>query len=639
MQILEQAQDTLVFENSHIRREITFRHGRPVMTALTRLDSGYTWKSSAENTVIDLPDFDWSICETTFEDGIVTFRANYIVRWVITAAENTPAITSRLFAKALPVEETGMPMSGALSDDETEHAVPDITDRVFHDGRHVILDCVRFFDRTDLTDTLLREERSYLYRSEESYDGHLFFLTDPIAGECCMICKEAPSAAAHLNRTSCDVRAAYDRITVLGSGIDYRSLTPDSFTAGYPVTIALCAAGEGPAAARAVYTDHCGGFVPFIMSNTWGDRSRDAAVCQKFLENEILCAAEMGVDIVQIDDGWQKGRSANSAAVQNGVWNGGFYENDPDFWTPDPEKFPDGFGPLCRFAYAKGVALGLWFSPDASRDYANWKRDADVLLGFFRTFGIRHFKLDGMHITTKTGEKNFLRMCYRLMMESEGRIAFQMDITNDLRPGWFYEKELGTLFVENRYSDWGNYYPHNTLRNLWQTAKYVPAQKLLFEVLNLRRNADKYLCSDGTPDPLAPQGYSPDYVFASVMAANPLIWCEMQHLAEEDRCALASVIREYKLRRDDFTEVIPAGECPSGFSLTGFYIRGEEHDYYIGLRECSDRDTVRIPVERILCTNDPELLNDGDTVRFSAQRAYFFAMLRKTAYLPAEVDR
>ncbi len=633
MQILEQALDTLVFENAYIRREITFRHGRPVSSALTRLDSGYTWKNNSETSLIHLPDFDWSICETTYDDGIITFRANYIVRWIISVAENAPAVTSRLFAKALPIEETGMPTFDSDEDDTSAPTEADITDRVFHDGRHIILDSVQFFDRTDMTDTLLREERSYPYRTEESYDGNLFFFTDPAAGECCMICKEAPSAAAHLNRAACDVRACNTCFSVLGSGIDYRSLTPDSFTAGYPVTIALCAKDDGPQTARAVYTDHCGGFAPFIMSNTWGDRSRDTAVCQEFLEREIECAAEMGIDIVQIDDGWQKGRSANSATVSNGVWNGGFYESDPDFWTPDPEKFPDGFGPLCRLAYEKGIALGLWFSPDARDDYANWKRDTDVLLGFFRTFGIRHFKLDGMHITSKTGEKNFLRMCYRLMMESEGRIAFQMDITNDLRPGWFYEKELGTLFVENRYTDWGNYYPHNTLRNLWQTAKYIPAQKLLFEVLNLRRNADNYLLSDGTPDPLAPQGYSPDYVFASVMAANPLIWCEMQHLTEEDRASLASVIAEYKLRRDDFVEVIPAGECPSGFSLTGFYIRGAEHDYYIGLRELSEHDTVRIPVERILCTNDPDLQTDGDTVRFSARRTYFFAMLRKTAYL------
>ncbi len=631
MQYLENAIDTLVFENDLIRREITFRHGKPVSGTLTRLDSGYTWHSDKEAPLLHLPGFDWSMVETTYEDGIVTFTSNYIVRWVFTVAQNTPAIRSQLFARALPIEETGIQSDiETIGDTDAPVAEPDIIDRVFHAGRHVRLNCVRFFDRTDHIDSLVREEEAYLYHIEEAFDGNLFFFTDPTVGESCMIQKEAPSAMAHLNRAASDVRASSALFSVFGSGIDYENLSPAGFTAGYPVTVALCSSDACAHTARSVYTDDCGGFSPFIMSNTWGDRSRDSAVCEEFLLREITCAAEMGVDIVQIDDGWQKGRSANSATVTNGVWNGGFWESDPDFWTPDPVRFPNGFGPLCRAAYGHGIALGLWFSPDASNDYANWQRDAEVLLGIYRMYGIRHFKLDGMHIMSKTAEKNFLRMCFRLMMESEGRIAFQMDITNDCRPGWFYEKDLGTLFVENRYTDWGNYFPHNTLRNLWQTAKYIPAQKLLYEVLNLRRNANKYLCADGTPDPLAPQGYDPDYVFASVMASNPLIWCEMQHLTEDDRACLAGIIAQYKRYRDDFIEVIPAGECPDGFSLTGFYIRGGEHDYYIGLREMSDGDTVHIPVERILYTNDGELMTDGDLVRFSEKRKYFFAMLRKS---------
>ena len=632
MQYLENAIDTLVFENDLIRREITFRNGRPVASALTRLDSGYTWRSAKEASVLHLPGFDWSMAETTYEDGIITFRANYIVRWVFTVAEHTPAIRSQLFARALPAEETGVAcdIDGITTAEQPTVREQDVTDRIFHAGRHVRLDRVRFFDRTDHIDSLIREEQSYLYRGEEAFDGNLFFFTDIPAGETCMVQKESPCTAAHLNRLGADLRASAALFSVTGSGIDYENLPEDGFCAGYPVTIALCAADDCARTCRAVYTEDCGGFIPFIMSNTWGDRSRDMAVCEEFLLREIACADEMGVDIVQIDDGWQKGRSANSATVTNGVWNGGFWESDPEFWTPDPEKFPNGFRPLCTAAYERGIALGLWFSPDARNDYANWKRDTDVILGFYRAYGIRHFKLDGMNITSKTGEKNFLRMCFRLMMESEGRIAFQMDITNDLRPGWFYEKQLGTLFVENRYTDWGNYYPHNTLRNLWQTAKYIPAQKLLFEVLNLRRNADRYLCENGTPDPLAPQGYDPDYVFASVMVSNPLIWCEMQHLSAEDRQSLSGIIAIYKKYRDDFLDVIPAGACPDGFALTGFYIRGAEHDYYIGLRELSERDTVRVPVERILYTNDTELQTDGDLVRFSEQRKYFFAMLRKS---------
>ena len=72
-----------------------------------------------------------------------------------------------------------------------------------------------------------------------------------------------------------------------------------------------------------------------------------------------------------------------------------------------------------------------------------------------------------------------------------------------------------------------------------------------------------------------------------------------QSMSVADSAALSAIIAEYKLRREDFVEVIPAGACPDGFSLTGFYIRGIEHDYYIGLREDAEDDTVRIPVDYV----------------------------------------
>ena len=40
-----------------------------------------------------------------YEDGIITFTSNYIVRWVFTVSELTPAIRSQLFARALPIAE------------------------------------------------------------------------------------------------------------------------------------------------------------------------------------------------------------------------------------------------------------------------------------------------------------------------------------------------------------------------------------------------------------------------------------------------------------------------------------------------------------------------------------------------------
>ncbi len=644
MQILNQETDTLVFENEQIRRVVTFRFGKPVRSAVTRKASGYTWTQDSDTPILSFPDFDWSNVETAYDDGIVTFVSNYIVRWVFTVAESVPAIRTQIFARALPRTDAAVisPLELDMLPEEAEETVkvPDITDSVRHTGAHVTLRRVRFYDRTDHVDSLVREENATLYRVPETFSGSLFFLTDPAAGETCMIQKEAPCGDSHVNRYDGDLRASTSSFAILGSGIDYDALSPDAFTAGYPVTIALSMAGEAENAhlARSVYAADCGavndeteetgGFAPFVMSNTWGDRSQDKCVSESFLKMEILRAVQIGVDIVQIDDGWQKGRSSNSALTKNGVWNGGFYKNDPDFWTPDPEKFPSGFEEICKFAYGQGIALGLWFSPDNEHDYANWQRDAATVLDLHRTYGICHFKLDGMEICSKTAERNFLKMCIRLLVESEGRIQFQMDITNDSRLGYFYEKEMGTLFVENRYTDWGNYYPHNTLRNLWQLSRYIPAQKLLFEVLNPHRNGDKY----AKDDLLAPANYDIDYLFASVMAANPLIWCEMQHLPEDDIRRLHLLSRVYRQYRDDFMEIIPAGEQPDGFSLTGFYIRGREHDYYIGLRESCPRDTVVLPIVRILHTNDEGLQSDGDRVIFSEERKYFFAQIEKRVH-------
>ena len=112
----------------------------------------------------------------------------------------------------------------------------------------------------------------------------------------------------------------------------------------------------------------------------------------------------------------------------------------------------------------------------------------------------------------------------------------QQDITAEQRMGYLAAREYGTLFVENRYTDFGNYYPHRTLRNLWMLARYVPAQRMLFELLNPARNTERYRA-----DPLAPGRYTADYLFASVMAAQPLLWMELSGLGRQDAARLQPV--------------------------------------------------------------------------------------------------
>ena len=196
-----------------------------------------------------------------------------------------------------------------------------------------------------------------------------------------------------------------------------------------------------------------------------------------------------------------------------------------------------------------------------------------------------------------------------------------MDITAGRRLGYLPYRELGDLFVENRYTDWGNYLPHATLRNLWQLARYFPTERMQFEVLNLRRNADKYT------DILGPANYDIDYAFASVMPAKPLIWMEMTGLCEEDTARLQRIAAVFKEYRDDFVDADPNGECPTGFSLTGFRIAGKQNDYLLLLRENTEKGTYPVELSAILATNDE---NAGmSPAALTRPRSYLFGIIKK----------
>lgn len=317
-------------------------------------------------------------------------------------------------------------------------------------------------------------------------------------------------------------------------------------------------------------------FVPgrdgLFLSNTWGDRNRDARLCEPFMLKEIAAAAKLGVDVVQIDDGWQKGRTANSSAADGkGVWNG-YWASDPDFWKPDPVRFPNGLEPLVAAAAAKGMGLGLWFGPDSSDDAANWERDADFLLGLHHAPGIRYFKIDSLKTHSAVALARQRALFDKVLNGSDGRVVFDLDVTAERRPGYFGLPEIGPVFVENRYTDWGKYWPHQTLRQFWALADVVDPVRLRMEVLNPLRNMDKY-----TDDPLAPANWPIESVFATVMLGSPLGWFEASGLAPETVARLAPFVATWKRHRDRLHAGVahPVGAKPDGVSWTGFVVQGD----------------------------------------------------------------
>jgi alpha-galactosidase len=197
--------------------------------------------------------------------------------------------------------------------------------------------------------------------------------------------------------------------------------------------------------------------------------------------------------------------------------------------------------------------------------------------------GIRVFKIDGIELSNKTDEINVRRFFEKIKEATNGKVVFNMDVTAGQRMGYFYFLEYGNLFLENRYTDWGNYYPHRTLRNIWMLSEYVPSEKIQVEFLNKWRNADKYLVND----PIAPSNIPFDYIVATTFAGQPLTWMEVSNLPEE-ALKIKGLLSDYKKMQHDFHKgiIMPVGEEPNGLNWTGFQsVESSVKGYFLIFRE------------------------------------------------------
>jgi alpha-galactosidase len=305
-----------------------------------------------------------------------------------------------------------------------------------------------------------------------------------------------------------------------------------------------------------------------MLSNTWGDRNRDSRIADAFIKEEIKADSQLGIDVCQIDDGWQKGISANSVkAGKNSAWAGGFYRMDPDFWRANPERFPRGLESIVEEGRKAGVKIGLWFSPDGEEEYKNWEKDRDRLVALFKQWSVTNVKIDGLQLTSNLSRARLRRLINEVLVETQGKMVFDLDITAGIRPGYFGLIECGPLFLENRYTDTHTWWPHATLRNLWQLAWYIPPQRFRIEFLNQERNAPLY-----AGDPLAPASYPADYGCAVSLVANPLAWCEVSRLPVDQKSALQSLISVWRQNRAELHSgrILPIGAPPDGAAWTGF---------------------------------------------------------------------
>ncbi|GAA1876706.1 alpha-galactosidase [Asanoa iriomotensis] len=87
---------------------------------------------------------------------------------------------------------------------------------------------------------------------------------------------------------------------------------------------------------------------PKVIYNSWEATTFDVTAEGQLALADV--AASLGVETFVVDDGWFVGRDDDHGGLGD--------------WTPDPAKFPDGFGAFVSAVRSRGLEFGLWVEPE-----------------------------------------------------------------------------------------------------------------------------------------------------------------------------------------------------------------------------------------------------------------------------------
>lgn len=626
--------DTLTIGNRLIERKFVWNGGNLITYSLTDKESGQVWvnKSKSSDFYISKDEaanashiskiVNETVIHPEYQETTVTFTLGTLdIKRVYRIYENSPAIACDTYLKGTTSNVFGGRTTNLadmknieFTEDMKSKQVTVILDQINPGGNHWQMKAVEFYDVTDWNNNLVFETNVIPYR-KNSYRGNLLFAHNAENNNGFFFLKEAPCSSVQLAYNGNDFTAEFGHFSVVGLGINETDIKKDEWTKTYGCVIGVYGGSQlNSLTALRSYQKNIRKLIPgrdeMVMMNTWGDRSQDSKVNEKFSLIEVEKAAQLGVTHFQIDDGWQVGKSPNSAVAKGSFKN--IWDN-PNYWKPDPQKYPNGLYPIVKRGKELGVEICLWFNPSVQHDYADWEKDAQAMIDLYNEYGIRTFKIDGLAIPNKQSEINLRKLFDRVLEKTNQQVVFNLDATAGRRGGYHLFNEYGNIFLENRYTDWGNYYPYHTLRNLWQLSKYVPAEKLQVEFLNKWRNAEKY-----SKDIFAPANYSFEYLFAITMAGQPLAWFEGSGLPQE-AFRISSLIGAYKEVQHDFHTgtILPIGDKPSGKSWTGFQsVKDNRNGYFIIFRENNTDETGILETwleegSKIECT---PILGNGKTI-------------------------
>ncbi|MDR3712987.1 MAG: hypothetical protein P4L51_09255 [Puia sp.] len=330
----------------------------------------------------------------------------------------------------------------------------------------------------------------------------------------------------------------------------------------------------------------------YIMANTWGnsDTSPEGqgqyAAREENVLKEIASQASLGVDVQQIDDGWQgrdykQWRPAAGASMLSTV---------KGVQGPPYAIYPNGWSTVKEYAAGKNVKLGLW---------ASWTIPGEDLRWNYDNGGFRYVKLDFSSLDTKHRLDEFMAKVRSFVQYTHNTVRVNWDVTeNAPRVGYFYAREFGNVWLENRKPEVPVsviYKPYGVLRDSWQLAKYLNLNQFQLAIQNVdkinRRLSDAYL-------------YSNEYCTAIALMGSPMFFSLTQFYTDADREKIRKLLSAYKRDRDELFKgyIFPVGDLPDDSSWTGFQdlVPGAATGWLLLFRELRNgKDTQAIRLEYI----------------------------------------
>ncbi len=321
----------------------------------------------------------------------------------------------------------------------------------------------------------------------------------------------------------------------------------------------------------------------YAQANTWGsgnggkdsrDRAKEDAVLK-----EIDSVADLGLDSLQIDDGWQqRGKGAP--------------------WRPSPEAYPQGWGNVVKHAKEKGVTLSLWA--------ASMQIPLEDMKWNFEQAGFRSWKLDFAKLTSADAIDTNLEKIRSFGIFTHHQAQTAWDVTEKSpRYGYYWAREFGCCWLANRKQEKPEstvYKPGPMLRDVWLLAKYVNLNKIQIPVQNIdkvdKKTSDAYR-------------YNHPYSVAIALAGIPCFFQTTNEYSPEARDQIRPLVALWKEHREEMFSslVFPIGELPTPTGWCGFqfYKPGRTTGYLLIFREIDSKDSTQSLALRFLAGKTIEL--------------------------------